>query len=47
MTPVDDLSRSLVALDRDGTVAAVIRVERVKLVGCLDVPGVARRPLKK
>jgi len=47
MPKYDDLSRSLVALDQDSTLIAVIELSRSSwLVGGL-VPGLAREPLKK
>src|SRR6266478_4535347 len=45
--PNDDLSRSLVALDQDSTLIAIIEMSQASwLVGAI-VPGVARHPLKK
>ncbi|MGI8569527.1 MAG: hypothetical protein ACR2KT_10870 [Methylocella sp.] len=41
------MSRSLVALDRDSTVAAVIALSASSWLAAGMVPGVARRPLKK
>ena len=47
MPKCDDLSRSLVALDQDSTLIAVIELSRSSwLVGGV-VPGLAREPLKK
>ena len=47
MPKFDDLSRSLVALDQDSTLIAVIELSRSSwLVGGL-VPGLAREPVKK
>ena len=47
MSHANDLSRSLVALDQDSTLIAVIEMSQSSwLVGCL-VPGVKREPLKK
>jgi transposase len=47
MPKFDDLSRSLVALDQDSTLIAVIELSRSSwLVGGL-VPGLAREPIKK
>ena len=47
MPKFDDLSRSLVALDQDSTLIAVIELSRSSwLVGGL-VPGLEREPLKK
>jgi transposase len=47
MPKFDDLSRSLVALDQDSTLIAVIELSRSSwLVGGI-VPGLAREPLKK
>src|SRR3954469_9036556 len=47
MPQPNDLSRSLVALNQDGTLIAVIEMSRSSwLVACI-VPGSARHPLKK
>ena len=47
MPKCDDLSRSLVALDQDSTLIAVIEMSQKQwLVGAL-VPGLAREPQKK
>ena len=47
MPKCDDLSRSLVALDQDSTLIAIIELSRSSwLVGGI-VPGVAREPMKK
>jgi hypothetical protein len=47
MAKFDDLSRSLVALDQDSTLIAVIELSRSSwLVGGI-IPGVDREPLKK
>ena len=47
MPKFDDLSRSLVALDQDNTLIAVIELSRSSwLVGGV-VPGVEREPIKK
>lgn len=47
MPKFDDLSRSLVALDQDSTLIAVVELSRSSwLVGGI-IPGVAREPLKK
>jgi transposase len=47
MTRIEDLSRSLVVLEQDSTVIAVVEMSASSwLVGGL-VPGIARRPMKK
>jgi transposase len=47
MPQPNDLSRSLAALDQDGTLIAVIEISHASwLVGAM-VPGVERHPLKK
>src|SRR5882762_1846842 len=47
MPKFDDLSRSLVALDQDSTLIAVIELSRASwLVGAV-VPGLEREPMKK
>src|SRR2546423_6813918 len=47
MTKVDDLSRSLAALDQDSTLIAVIELSLKSWLVAGLVPGVERRPLKK
>ena len=47
MTKVDDLSRSLAALDQDSTPIAVIELSLKSWLVAGLVPGVERRPLKK
>jgi len=47
MTRIEDLSRSLVVLEQNSTVIAVVEMSASSwLVGGL-VPGIARRPMKK
>lgn len=47
MTQVDDLSRSLVALDQDSTLIVVVEMSQSIWLVAGMVPGVERRPLKK
>jgi transposase len=47
MKPVDDLSRSLVAIDQESAVVAVIELSNASWLVAGTLPGVARRPLKK
>jgi transposase len=47
MPKPNDLSRSLVALDQDSTVIAVIEMSLSRWLVAGVVPGIARRPLKK
>ena len=44
---VNDLSRSLAALEQDSTLLAVVEMGAAKWLVCGTVPGVARQPLKK
>jgi hypothetical protein len=47
MPPLNDLSRSLVALDQDSTIIAVVELSQSSwLVGGV-VPGIGRQPRKK
>ena len=47
MAKVDDLSRSLAALDQDTTLIAVVELSSKKWLVAAGVPGVERHPLKK
>ncbi len=47
MPQPNDLSRSLVALNQDGTLIAVIEMSRSSWLVAGIVPGIARHPLKK
>jgi transposase len=47
MPQIDDLSRSLTALDENSTLIAVIEMSQVSWLVAGIVPGVARHPLKK
>jgi transposase len=47
MTPVDDLSRSLVAFEQNSTLVAVVEMSQSSWLVTGLVPGVARQPLKK
>jgi transposase len=47
MTQVDDLSRSLVTFNQNGTVVAVLEMSQSTWLAAGVVPGVERRPLKK
>jgi transposase len=47
MAKVDDLSRSLAALDQDTTLIAVVELSSKKWLVGAAVPGVERQPLKK
>ena len=47
MAKVNDLSRSLAALEQDSTLLAVVEMGAAKWLVCGTVPGVARQPLKK
>src|SRR3954453_17167811 len=43
----DDLSRSLVPFQQDGTLVAVVGLSRSSWLGAGRVPGIGRHPLKK
>ncbi|HZU89719.1 MAG TPA: hypothetical protein VE993_10730 [Stellaceae bacterium] len=47
MPQIDDLSRSLTALDENSTLIAVIEMSQASWLVAGIVPGVARHPLKK
>jgi transposase len=47
MTKVNDLSRSLAALDRDTTLIAVVELSSKSWLVAAAVPGIERHPLKK
>jgi transposase len=47
MPQIDDLSRSLTALDENSTLIAVIEMSQARWLVAGIVPGVARHPLKK
>jgi transposase len=47
MTRGDDLSRSLVALDQDSTLIAVVELSASSWLAAGMIPGVERKPLKK
>ena len=47
MSQPNDLSRSLVALDQDATVIAVIEMSQASWLVAGIVPGIERQPLKK
>ena len=47
MTRVDDLSRSLVALDQNTTLVAVVEMSQSSWLIAGMVPGLERRPLTK
>ena len=47
MTQVDDLSRSLVAFDQDGTLIVVVEMSEASWLVAGMAPGVDRQPLKK
>jgi transposase len=47
MPIVNDLSRSLVALDQDSTLIAVIEMSQSSWLVAAVVPGLPRHPLKK
>lgn len=47
MPQIDDLSRSLIALDENSTLIAVIEMSQASWLVAGIVPGVARHPLKK
>ena len=47
MPQPNDLSRSLVALNQDGTLIAVVEMSRSSWLVAGIVPGIARQPLKK
>jgi transposase len=47
MAQVDDLSRSLVPFEQDGTLVAVLEMSQASWLAAAVVPGLERRPLKK
>jgi transposase len=47
MAKVDDLSRSLTALDQEETVVCVVELSRSSWLIAGMIPGVERQPLKK
>ena len=47
MAKVNDLSRSLAALEQDTTLIAVVELSAKRWLVCASVPGVERQPLKK
>ena len=47
MTQVDDLSRSLIALEQNSTMVVVLEMSQSSWLAAGVVPGIERRPLKK
>ena len=47
MAQLNDLSRSLVALDQDSTIIAVVEMSQSSWLVAAIVPGIERHPLKK
>jgi hypothetical protein len=47
MARVDDLSRSLIPFEKDGTMVAVLEMSQASWLAAAVVPSVERRPLKK
>jgi transposase len=47
MAQVDDLSRSLIPFEQDGTMVAVLEMSQASWLAAAVVPSVERRPLKK
>src|SRR5277367_2352517 len=47
MTQVDDLSRSLIAFERNSTMVVVLEMSQSSWLAAGVVPGIERRPLKK
>src|SRR5918993_1894731 len=47
MPPRNDLSRSLIAFQQDGTLVAVVEMSRSSWLVAGIVPGIERHPLKK